>query len=380
MRKLLITLSLVLTFSSSKSQEKSIFYYNHGWALTLKEFATYYREATIDSDYLFDGKVRDYYMNGKPRMIGKYDKGIKEGPFIFFYPSGQVKTQGFYRNNERYGIWASYYETGNLKDKIVYDNRFLGVLEHYNPDGEALLIDGTGRWSTTYFNYQVMEIIKIEGQYLDSLRHGIWRYYETNKVNEDNELEIRCEENYDNGSFVGGTYYWGKKPEKIYKPMYRILPNSYKFERTEKWFSTAYVSIGAYPKLKFLPEVDSAVFPVNKHAFFPEGNDKLTQYFRSNLRFTRDYINSQKIRSIRLLISIDELGKVKIQDAPDYNHWKRYPGSSTFGKQVLKSTRKMPDWIPAQRNGKRVKSYYRLKVEMDSGLITCSAIPANKLL
>lgn len=78
-------------------------------------------------------------------------KGIKlnfEGRLTEYYPNGKVRTKGYYHNNEKIGLWEFYYPNGNLKEqytigKIIDTNNLyyhsggiIGTYEYYYENGD----------------------------------------------------------------------------------------------------------------------------------------------------------------------------------------------------------------------------------------------------
>ena len=224
------------------------------------------------------------------------------------------------------------------------------------------MINGTGEWETEYFNDFTTEVVNVKGSYKDTLRHSVWSYHKKSLIpgieGVSNVTRLECTEEYDNGKFVKGKYYWGGGGiQDIGQPAMNIFPEMRKFEKLEKWSTSKYASIEAYPYLKFLPKVDSSVFPVDKKAQFPGGLDSLTKVFTKHMKLSKSYIASQKVRLSMFSILIDDIGELKITD--DFNKaFKSSPDYQVFYEQVLKTIKKLPNWEPAKRNGKSVSSRF----------------------
>jgi hypothetical protein len=319
-------------------------------------------------------------MNGKPQMKGKFQANVKVDTFYFYYPSGVLMTKGAYKDNIRFGIWTNYYENGRIRDRVVFFQDFIRAIEYYDENGSPRMINGTGEWQTEYYNDFVNEIINVTGEYKDSLRHGTWKFYRrslTPGMNHDKKIE--CVEEYDNGKFVRGKYYWGGGGiQDIGVPTMNILPEARKFEKLEKWTASKYASREVYPYLKFLAKTDSTVFPVDKLAAFPGGLDSLTKIFQREMRFPKSYVASQKLRSSGVQIMISEEGKLKV--TADYN--KRLaqvnPDNQLFYERMMKTIKKLPAWTPAERNNKRVQNYFYFTVNMDNGQISIQLLSLNE--
>jgi len=349
--------------------------------LTTKTFGQYYRTGIIDTNkFQYYGEVKDYYMNGKLQMKGKFQANIKIDTFYFYYPSGILMTKGLYQNNIRYGIWTNYYENGKIRDKLVFNGDFICALEYYEEDGTPKMINGTGEWKTEYYNDLVREVINVNGQYKDTLRHGIWKSFRRSLIpGITHEQKLECVEEYDNGKFIKGKYYWGGGGiQDIGQPTMNILPESKKFEKLENWTASKYASIEAYPYLKFLPKGDSTVLPVDKLAEFPGGLDSLTKIFQKNMKLSKSYIASQKLRSSMFYIQISEAGKLKITNDPHKSIGHLYPDNQVFYERVMNTIKKLPNWTPAIRNNKKVKNYFMFTVHMDNGQISIQLLSLNE--
>lgn len=375
---------MILIFFSSigYSQKSLVCYYDKNWNLTNKNFASYYRIGVIDTvNYHFFGEVKDYHRSGVLQMKGYYNDNLKIDSFYFYHPSGELKTKGFYLNNMRYGVWTNFYKNGNIKDKIVFNNIFLAAIEYYDESGFPIMINGTGEWETEYYNDFSYEMTFVEGFYKDTLRDNTWNYYTIDSLsNTVKERRLNCTEKYKIGKFIGGTYFWGGGGiEKLNGAVFEILPELNKFKKTENWEYSDYASIEDYPILKFLPPVDSSFFPVEKLAEFPNGIDSLKIIFKNELKFSKNYIKSQKLRSVTLNIVICENGKLKIVQNPSKYSLSLYPTNQKFYNKVLKSIKKLPNWKPAIRDNKNVLNYFTLSVLMDKGEVDVQLISNNKV-
>ena len=160
-------------------------------------------------------------------------------------------------------------------------------------------------------------------------------------------------------------------------PIAQILPESKKFEKTENWTCSKYVSIKDYPYLKFLPKEDKSINPVDSFAKFPGGLDSLSKVFTKNIKLSNSYIASQQKRSTMFRIMIDENGKLKIVEDPNEPSLNLYPDNYTFYNKVLKTLKRLPNWEPAKRDNMNVKNYFMLFVDLDNGKIIIQLLSIN---
>lgn len=363
------------------SQKTVIAFYDSAWVLTTKEFAKYYRVGALDTKkYKYHGKVKDYYINGGLQMEGTFKANIKVDSFYFYYPNGKLMTKGLYQNNLRYGFWTNYYQNGKIKDKIGYYGDFVCALEYYDEDGNPKLINGTGDWKTEFYDDFTMDIVQIEGSYKDTLRHGTWKYYITSILpGTSQEKELKCIEEYENGVFLSGKYFWANMgTEDLSRPTMRILPETTKFDKLEKWAYSKYASREEYPDLKFLPKIDSTVFPVDNLAEFPGGLDSLTKEITKSMKLSKSYIASQKMRSSMFRIMIDTNGKLKITEYLSELKLMLSPDNQLFNDQSIRAIKRLPAWKPASRQGKNVINHFILMIKMDNGDISVELSSMNE--
>jgi hypothetical protein len=378
MNRILTTAFLLLCFSTTYSQKIATTFYDSAWRLTTKSFAQYYRTGTIDTKkYQYHGEVKDYYMNGTLQMKGRFQANIKTDTFYFYYPSGRLMSKEVYDNNRRFGFWTNYYENGKVKEVLGFDGDFVCALEYYDEDGTPQLVNGTGDWRTEFYDDLIMDIVQIEGSYQDTLRHGIWKSYRKSIIpGLPHEKRLECVEEYDHGIFIKGKYYWGGGGiEDLGRPTMRILPERDKFSKMDSWASSKYASIEEYPMLKFLPKIDSTVFPVDEFAQFPGGLDSLRNAVARNMKLSKSYISSQNERSSSITIMIDKDGVLKIKEPP---YTAPYPGDQLFNDQSLKAIKKLPHWRPAKRGKKAVVNYFSVSVLMENGNIDVSLTSMNE--
>lgn len=312
-------------------------------------------------------------------MIGKYKDNIKIDTFLFYYPNGNLKTRGFYKNNVRWGIWVNYYTNGKIRDKLVFNNVFLGVLAYFDKAGNPKIVNGTGKWDSKYFNDFTNSYESVYAEFKDTLRNGTWKYYTSGVIPDTNHFQLTCEEIYDNGKYISGKYYWGGGAiQNINAPVVTILPESNKFQNTEKWKTTEYVSKNDYPFLKFLPEVDSTLLPVDVYASFPGGLDSLLKSFQKNIKISKSDIKENRHYLCMFRILIDKSGKIKIIEDPNKIGLSIYPQERPFYLQTKKTIKNLPNWEPAKRNNKNVPCLYILTITWEEGKLTIYLASPNK--
>ena len=69
----------------------------------------YYREGARDSLNRWQGRVRDYYRNGKLQMKGSYTDNLHDGIFIYYSERGTYQSAGRYRREDPSGKWEEFH-------------------------------------------------------------------------------------------------------------------------------------------------------------------------------------------------------------------------------------------------------------------------------
>lgn len=69
---------------------------------------------------LREGKWTSFYEDGMIWSETNFSKGQKDGATTTWYPSGVKRYEGFYKQNRETGIWKFYDENGNLVQEKKY--------------------------------------------------------------------------------------------------------------------------------------------------------------------------------------------------------------------------------------------------------------------
>lgn len=154
MKKLSLSLLLLVMAIASKAQKIDTVYFNANWEKTDNSSYDYYRIAERENNLFF---VKDYYKSNQLQMKGVFkslDPEIKQGNFVWYFPNGKVSKKSYFENNiikktkiwnkngelinvNRSVFWADAYITGTFKEmdskptfpsgeiemnKFIYDN------------------------------------------------------------------------------------------------------------------------------------------------------------------------------------------------------------------------------------------------------------------
>lgn len=69
-----------------------------------------------------DGKLEQFFENGKTKLTVQYINDKRHGKFVSYYPKGQIEILGFYHNGQRIGTWQSFDEFGEKTLSIIYED------------------------------------------------------------------------------------------------------------------------------------------------------------------------------------------------------------------------------------------------------------------
>ncbi len=92
---------------------------------------------------------------------------------------------------------------------------------------------------------------------------------------------------------------------------------------------------------------------------FPGGQDSLKRFIYSNLIIPEDFKKSRKIGYVFVTLKIDEMDKVVHSVVSESL-------TPSTEKEALRVINMLPHFIPAQRNGQNVVSYFSLFIKFDA--------------
>jgi hypothetical protein len=134
--------------------------------------AVFHRNGLRDSLGRWQGRVTDFYRDGRIQMKGSYKDDLRSGIFIYYSERGTYESAGRYDNERGVGKWERFHWNGVLKEEIYYgDGGF--TRNTWDSLGRPQVINGTGRSITWYDNGKIRE----EGDYINGKRDGYWRGY-----------------------------------------------------------------------------------------------------------------------------------------------------------------------------------------------------------
>ncbi len=169
-------------------------YYDSSWREISSPFgAHFFRIGRRDTLDRWQGDVRDYYINEKIQMKGRYLNNMHHGVFRYYTKDGKYESLGRYDNDRAVGKWENFYKNGQLQSEIYYGDRFF-TKSVWDSLGNQQVVNGDGKQVTRHKNGTVAE----EGEYKDGLKQGNWfGYYSSGKPH--------YQEYYRNGLLVRGV-------------------------------------------------------------------------------------------------------------------------------------------------------------------------------
>jgi len=104
-------ISAYAIYKQNQPRDKAMLYYPDG----KQEYALNYGEIGLE------GEQKEYYVTGQQQFSSMYLGGKKNGTTIDYWSNGKVKDSGENRNNEATGHWKFYHEDGSLREEVKYN-------------------------------------------------------------------------------------------------------------------------------------------------------------------------------------------------------------------------------------------------------------------
>ncbi|REE00188.1 membrane associated rhomboid family serine protease [Marinoscillum furvescens DSM 4134] len=209
--------SAEVAVESSGPQEELVehrIYFDSSWVETDRYMHSYYRIGTKNKQDEWHGRVVDYFADGTVQMKGEFDKGLREGVFIYYYDDSTYQSMGRYHKDDPVGRWEAYSENGQLVSQIRYARNGYAYWENmWTDDGEQTVRDGNGTEYSFHDNGQ----LEYKRQVVDGLIDGVVEGFDSLG----NQL---YREEYDHGRLVSG-YLKTDSSEHLYDgSVYRAYP------------------------------------------------------------------------------------------------------------------------------------------------------------
>ncbi|NOQ72311.1 MAG: hypothetical protein GQ574_09945 [Crocinitomix sp.] len=139
-------------------------------------------EGIITGKGTYEGEWTHYYKSGKEKAKGTYVNSKKEGKWTFYYANGKKEQEGNFQENKLKGSWTWYYHNGQVKRKEFYNRKELleGTVYEYDSLGNEMTRGDyyNGLREGEWF-YHVGDHKEV-GEYTLGIETGTWRHYYQN--------------------------------------------------------------------------------------------------------------------------------------------------------------------------------------------------------
>ncbi len=253
-RFICLTLILSCVSLSLFGQVEVKIFYNQSWEIVEEENRFYYRIATVEdpTSLVFDGKVSDYFKNGKLEMEGNYSEGRPHGQFSFYSKDEVLRMQGTYNDGIRTGRWDVYYANGLPKISVDFQVSTTRIIALYTSDGDTIDLSGSKQ---IQFDVTTPEFMlgrnnaQLSGTLKSGYPEGNWIY--TGK----REIKIFSEK-YKKGAFISGKVHLGANSGRTHIPRLDKFSADgrvpeIKFDITENFTSAVLFHVPGHPNIYF---------------------------------------------------------------------------------------------------------------------------------
>jgi|WetSurMetagenome_2_1015567.scaffolds.fasta_scaffold85843_1 antitoxin component YwqK of YwqJK toxin-antitoxin module len=126
------------------------------------------------------GKIKDYYLTGGLFRVCNLlsdNPDTLNGKFQTFYVNGKKKAEGVYQRGKQIGTWISWFEDGTYGTGSFLDRKYDGLWTFWYQNGKKLkqgnYVNGKeeGKWTSWYSNGYKKE----EGEFINGERNGLWK-------------------------------------------------------------------------------------------------------------------------------------------------------------------------------------------------------------
>lgn len=139
-------------------------------------------EGLITGDGTYQGPWTLYYKSGKIKAKGEYVDSKREGKWIFYYSNGKKEQEGQFKENKLKGEWIWYYRNGQVQRQEFYNKneRLEGTVYEYDSLGNEMTKGDyyNGEREGDWF-YHVGDFKEV-GAYTVGMQNGVWNYYYKN--------------------------------------------------------------------------------------------------------------------------------------------------------------------------------------------------------
>jgi TonB family protein len=309
---------LFLNIAFAQKRDTSVYYLkNSGKAVSSKDSADFFLvilqpDVSVDKNLFI---VKEYYKNGKVRLIGNSrndDLNLKfQGSQITFFPNGRKMRISNFEDGEPVGDVIEYYPNGKLYNIKSYLPDKSVLLTQCNDSTENVLVEhGTGKWREYNENFTAIDA---EGDVVNGLASGQWNGRMNDSVNFEK-------------LFIKGALIYTSKIYKYKQGSYNDSPDSLKiFTVVEK-----------------MPE-------------FPGGIDGFAKFLGYYIRYPGDARRNGTHGRVVLNFVVERDGSL--------TNLKVYRGiGDGCDEEALRVMKLSPHWSPGMQNGIPVRVAFSIPI------------------
>ncbi|MCG8576249.1 MAG: hypothetical protein MI810_15270 [Flavobacteriales bacterium] len=145
----------------------------------LYEKDTMVAEGIVRFDGNYEGEWKHYYKSGELKASGIYEDGVKSGKWTYYYKNGKKEQEGKFKENQLYGEWIWYYASGQRRRTEYYNRKekLEGTVTEWDSLGNEISRGDyyNGLREGSWF-YHVGDYKEV-GEYTIGLQNGNWRYF-----------------------------------------------------------------------------------------------------------------------------------------------------------------------------------------------------------
>lgn len=205
--KLVLHLAALFLATPCFAQHQNVYFLkNNGKYVGGRDSADYVRVVSMPDTGSALFNITDYYLNGKPKLIGKSTKVYPpwfEGQCVTYYKNGNKESITNYKNDALFGTEFDFYTNGKvyLVKEYLNNNKYNNttsnflIKANYDSLGTATVDGGNGYCKLYDDDFKA---INEEGSVKNAKRDGQWKGYFKNRG-------TTFTENYKDGSLIDGT-------------------------------------------------------------------------------------------------------------------------------------------------------------------------------
>jgi antitoxin component YwqK of YwqJK toxin-antitoxin module len=174
--------------------------------------------------WLFNGLAQSWDENGNKQAEIHYEKGVLQGPSLYYYPCGTLQKRAFFSQGKLEGVVESYYPSGAIKETVHYkkgirEGESKSFFSSGEKQAEEYFMEGK-LWAATYYSPQAEVIATVENG------KGTRAVFEEDLLSVLEEVQEGVQQGkvqvFDKKGFLSNQFFLNKHikhgPEELYYP------------------------------------------------------------------------------------------------------------------------------------------------------------------